>query len=510
MQRDTVVILGVPIDSLTLPRALDKIVDLVAEYHRDGIPKLVATANVDFIVHTLGKTLSEIRHAELLDILRRADLVTADGMPIVWLSRMLQNPLPERVTGADMVPALAKRAAGEGLSLFFLGGRANAAERAADILQTRNPALKIAGVLFPMVYTEGDHLEFYEETDAAIVAAVNAAAPDILLIAFGNPKQELWFRRNATRLKVPVSIGIGGTLAFIAGDVSRAPLAMQQAGLEWLWRLAVEPMRLWRRYLRAFTTFGLQLWPAVLDYRRQRKLLARHRPEPLTAPSIPEQSIADAENLSMALPKRLDALAVRNLRSNIETLWQDRPALILDFTQTAFVDSAGLGFIVEMWRTALKLNKTLVVAGMNDDIRRTFALSRLDDLIGDRVFDDIQLAKQFLNTLDFRRSNRVTYKKDGTAVVTIEGRLDAFTLNNFDLAAICIAVSGRDCILDLQLLDFVDSSGLVLFVKIQRAVIAHGKSCILCAPTEGVRQLLRLTRLEQLFTITDDIMVLHR
>jgi anti-anti-sigma factor len=104
----------------------------------------------------------------------------------------------------------------------------------------------------------------------------------------------------------------------------------------------------------------------------------------------------------------------------------------------------------------------------------------------------------------------VAYKKDGTAIVTIVERLDAFTLKDYDLTAITEAVSGRNCILDLQKLKLVDSSGLVLFIRIQRTVMAHGNTCILCAPTGQVRQLLRLTRLEYLFTITDDISVLNR
>ena len=510
MQRDCVVLLGIPIDSLTLAQAIDKIVELVTDYRQDGIPKQVATVNVDFIVQTLGRELSRIRHAELLDILRRADLVTADGMPIVWLSRLLDNPLPERVTGADMVPALASRATREGLSLFLLGGQADSANRAAEMLKQRNPDLKIAGILSPMVYTEGDHLEFFDETDAAIVDEVNAAAPDILLIAFGNPKQELWFRRNVTRLKVPVSMGIGGTFAFITGDVSRAPKSMQELGLEWLWRLAVEPLRLWRRYLKAFTTFGVQLWPAVMDYRRQRKEMKHRMPliqEPLPAG---EQTEQQADSPILSLPARLNALTVRELRAKTGNIWQDRTALILDFTPVAFVDSSGLGFVIEIWRMALKLDKVLVAAGMNPDVRRTFALSRLNDLISDKNFDNLEQAVQFLDEFTSNRPKSVAYKKDGTAIITIVERLDAFTLKGYDISAIIDAVSGRDCIFDLRKLILVDSSGLVLFIRIQRAVIAHGKTCILCAPTELVRQMLRLTRLEYLFTITDDISMLNR
>jgi N-acetylglucosaminyldiphosphoundecaprenol N-acetyl-beta-D-mannosaminyltransferase len=510
MQRDCVVILGIPIDSLTLDQAIDKIVEMVADYRQDGIPRQVATVNVDFIVQTLGKELGQIRHAELLDILRRADLVTADGMPIVWLSRLLDNPLPERVTGADMVPALAARAAREGLSLFLLGGQADSANRAAEMLKQRNPDIKIAGILSPMVYTEGDHLEFFEETDAAIVAEVNAAAPDILLIAFGNPKQELWFRRNVTRLKVPVSIGIGGTFAFITGDVSRAPKAMQELGLEWLWRLAVEPLRLWRRYLKAFTTFGVQLWPAVMDYRRQRKEMKRRMPHIQESAPVEEQTAYQTDSPILHIPTRLDALAVRKLRTETGNIWQDRSALILDFTPVAFVDSSGLGFVIEMWRMALKLDKVLVVAGMSSDVRRTFALSRLNDLISDKNFDELEQAVQYLDEFTATRPKSVAYKKDGTAIITIIERLDAFSLKGYDISAIIDAVSGRDCIFDLRKLMLVDSSGLVLFIRIQRAVMAHGHTCMLCAPTELVRQMLRLTRLEYLFTITDDISMLNR
>ena len=162
MQRDTVIILGIPIDNLTLAEAVERIFIMIAEYRTDGIPREVATVNVDFIVNTLTWQHGGIRHPELLDILRRADMVTADGMPVVWMSRMLGCPLKERVTGADMVPALAIEAARQGASLFFLGGRGDVGKRAADLLVKRNPGLKIAGISSPFVYTEGGHLTDFE------------------------------------------------------------------------------------------------------------------------------------------------------------------------------------------------------------------------------------------------------------------------------------------------------------------------------------------------------------
>jgi exopolysaccharide biosynthesis WecB/TagA/CpsF family protein len=188
-----------------------------------------------------------VRHPELLDILRRADLVTADGMPIVWTSKLLGVPLKDRVTGADLVPKLTQEAARRQKSIYFLGGRGDVGRQAADLLKKRYPNLKVAGTDAPFVHTEGAALSEAEEEDQAIVERINRSGADILLIGFGNPKQEIWFDRNRNRLKVPVSIGIGGTYEFIVGSVARAPVWMQKTGLEWVFRITQDPWRLWNR-----------------------------------------------------------------------------------------------------------------------------------------------------------------------------------------------------------------------------------------------------------------------
>ncbi len=215
MDQETVIILGIPIDNLTLDSALETVFSMIDAYAQDSRPRLIATVNVDFVVNTLKWRLKSIRHPELLDILRRADLVTADGMPIVWTSKLLGAPLQERVTGADMVPALGREAAKRGKSLFLLGGKGDVGQRAADVLTKRDPDLKIAGVYAPFVHVEGEALDFTEQDDREIVERINRSGADILLIGFGNPKQEIWFERNRHRLNVPVTIGIGGTYEFI-------------------------------------------------------------------------------------------------------------------------------------------------------------------------------------------------------------------------------------------------------------------------------------------------------
>ena len=155
MTRDTIVILGIPIDNLDMDETVERIFDLIEASRKDGRVRQVATVNVDFVVNTLTWRLSRFRHPELIDILRRADLVTPDGMPIIWTSRMLGTPLKERVTGADLVPRLAQAAARRGKSIYFLGGRGDVGQQAARQLQAQYPDLKVAGADSPFVRIEG-------------------------------------------------------------------------------------------------------------------------------------------------------------------------------------------------------------------------------------------------------------------------------------------------------------------------------------------------------------------
>ena len=208
-------------------------------------PAFVATLNVDFVSNAVSGWPFGGNN-ELWGYLKNADLVTADGMPIVLLSRLLRNSLPERVTGADMVPAICRRCAEEGLSVYVLGGDKDAVDDAFAMLGCTG--LKVAGVDPAFVKLDQEQPE--------IVERINAAKPDILFVALGNPKQELWMGRNAAKLDVGAMIGIGGTFNFIAGRVKRAPKWMQKCGLEWIYRIIQEPGRLWRRYAYGLVKFS--------------------------------------------------------------------------------------------------------------------------------------------------------------------------------------------------------------------------------------------------------------
>ncbi|MBR4614442.1 MAG: WecB/TagA/CpsF family glycosyltransferase [Kiritimatiellae bacterium] len=256
---------GIPVARVTQSEAVDRIISFAKIGKLESKPAFVATLNVDFVANAVsGWPFGG--NDELWGYLRNADFVTADGMPIVLLSRLLRRRLPARVTGADMVPAICRRCAEEGLKVYVLGGDKDAVSEAFKKLHlTTQPPNHLTTILVG----HDDAFVKLDEQQPEIVERINAAKPDILFVALGNPKQELWMGRNASKLDVGAMVGIGGTFNFIAGRVKRAPKWMQKSGLEWIYRIIQEPGRLWRRYAYGLVKFSwLSLLHVFGGYRR--------------------------------------------------------------------------------------------------------------------------------------------------------------------------------------------------------------------------------------------------
>jgi exopolysaccharide biosynthesis WecB/TagA/CpsF family protein len=234
-------ILGLPVDAVTYEAWLIQIGAWVSS--SDERCHHVCTINPEFIM---------IAHQDFNfhNILRRADLCVPDGVGLLWAAKHMGRSLPERVTGSDGVPIIAERAAREGWRLFFLGAGPGVADKAAAILRAKHPGLQIVGT-----YSGSPS----PNDEDAIVERVNASGADILFVAYGAPEQDKWIARNLPRLQVRMAMGVGGSLDFIAGVVPRAPLMMQRLGLEWLFRLYLQPWRI-RRMMR-LPRFALEvLW----------------------------------------------------------------------------------------------------------------------------------------------------------------------------------------------------------------------------------------------------------
>ena len=306
---------------------------------------------------------------------------------------------------------------------------------------------------------------------------------------------------------MPVSIGIGGTFEFIIGTVSRAPLWVQKGGLEWIYRLIVEPRRLWKRYAIGLAKFSLHAGSAIWHSRGGRGS------RDVTGAGILDDSRLPpvaAELLIVKLPSRFDALAVKELRPGIETAWDNGRQLILDFQAVGMIDSSGLGYLVQLWRRDLEGIRRLNLVALNDQVMEFLAFNRVATLFSERLFGNASLAIVRIRAEqdEVRAPYRLTTLQNGTVVVALSGRLGALAMKQFPFQALLPQLEGHDCILDLSRLDFVDSSGLVAFHRIHRHLAAGGNSCTLCAPNEPVLQLLRITRMDSFFTITSNQFIL--
>lgn len=238
---------GMEIDVVRMQDAVTQLLEWAA--CDDGTCRYVVTPNVDHVI-----LFQE--HAALRKAYSEASLVLADGAPVVWASRLLGKPLPERVAGSDLAPKLFEAANARGpLKIYLLGGMPGVAKRAAQSITTRWPNIDVVGTASPPLGFEKD-----PEQNAALLAEISLLRPDLLLVGLGAPKQELWVYEHRRELAAPVALCIGATIDFLAGERRRAPKWMRRTGLEWLYRVLSEPRRLWRRYARDARLFPQLLW----------------------------------------------------------------------------------------------------------------------------------------------------------------------------------------------------------------------------------------------------------
>jgi exopolysaccharide biosynthesis WecB/TagA/CpsF family protein len=253
---------------------------------RAGGGGTIVTANVDIL-------RAVIRDRSLAELVAGASLVVADGMPLVWASRLMGEPLPQRVAGSSLVFSLSEAAAEDGRSIFMLGGDPGVPEAAGCALQSRFPGLRVVGSAAPPVG--------FEETEhgmAELVRAVTAAAPDLVFVGLGFPKQERTIQRLRTALPDAWYLGCGAGIPMAAGQFRRAPVAVQRLGMEWLYRLALEPRRLARRYLRDDLPFAFTLLSGAL---RRRLAARRTRRAIADAPSAQPGQAGESRPLAVVI-----------------------------------------------------------------------------------------------------------------------------------------------------------------------------------------------------------------
>ncbi len=225
--------LNTEVDNLTMDEAIERIEQLILEKK----PSYVVTPNVDHIVKLEDDE-------EFQNVYKEADLILTDGMPLIWISNFKGIKIKEKLSGSDLFPKVCDLASKKGYKVFLLGAAEGVAAKAAENLKDKYDGLNVVGT-----YSPSYGFEKNKEEIEKIIEMINTVKPDVLAVGLGAPKQEKFLYNYKNRLNVPVSLAIGASIDFEAGNINRAPKWMQSSGLEWFYRLCKEPKRMFKRYI---------------------------------------------------------------------------------------------------------------------------------------------------------------------------------------------------------------------------------------------------------------------
>jgi N-acetylglucosaminyldiphosphoundecaprenol N-acetyl-beta-D-mannosaminyltransferase len=481
-----VAILGIPFDNLTISEAIGRIEQMIASRR----PHYVVTANVDFLVQAR-------RDIELRRILLDAHLVLCDGTPLVWASRLLGNALAERVAGADLVPSLIRAAARKQYRVFFLGATPEASAAAVVRLRASCPDLTIAGHYSPPFrrLLEMDHEE--------IRRRILAAAPDLLFVSFGCPKQEKWIAMHFRDLAVPVTIGVGATIDFLAGHVKRAPVWMQRTGTEWIFRLVQEPRRLFRRYaqdLWSFTGCLLAQWwrfqrgkPKSSSSSNPDPASRREPDGPLQAPEA--QPVGYVE--SPTLPPLLVFTAVRREPTLATPSWRGSHCL-LEASRVEFIDSTGAALLLHRQKLLRSQGAELVLLAPSVALRHALAFMRIEDFFlvaanagAARAILEERAREQSEAVVADARNNSVAWRGEITVVT-------APLIWQQTQLRLATSGIGGDCTIDLSGVRFIDSTGLWLMLRAKDLACECQRRVTFTGLGPSVRNALQLAQVDLL------------
>lgn len=465
------VLLGLPFHDLTLEESLD----FCTAAMLDDRPRYLVTANVDF-------TAQAYEDPDLKKIVFFADRVVCDGMPLVWLSRMLGYPLRERVAGSDMVPRLLDICAGAGHGVYFFGSDLDTLKEAKGIVESRYPGLRVVGMDSPPV---GAVIEWNNEE---LCAKMKASGAKLLLVCLGCPKQERWICAHHRETGIPLSIGVGASLDFFTGKQVRAPHWMQKSGLEWFWRMAGSPKRLASRYGKDFR-FLLKAARQQLRSQRHRRALADNLRGATSAPVPPEEIAVTRLVWSGTLQNRsLNGAPVPDSVTS---------PVILDLSQVTLMDSSGLGRLVQLDRLCRSAGQPLVVANPSE----AFRLS-IKSVFMECLFSIVESDEEALRHIAQHNSGGGDHKLTaaGTVWVSFDRALEG-TYYEEMMDILRKAMESHPgihtLVVDLKDVGFIDSRAVGGLIRIWKEMAANGGRMFHAGATSVVREVIGLLKLDK-------------
>jgi N-acetylglucosaminyldiphosphoundecaprenol N-acetyl-beta-D-mannosaminyltransferase len=369
LSRDVYGLFGMPIDAADRASVLRKI----AAAAEAGRPFLLSTPNVNFVAESQ-------RDDKFRESLLQSDHCCADGMPIVWISRLLGVPIKERVSGSDLFETLrADVSSSRPLKVFLFGGSDGVSETVYNLLNARPSGLCCVGWLNPGFGTVDDMSE------AKVIERINASEADLLAVFLSAKKGQFWLRQNHGRLRIPVRGQFGATINYQAGTVRRAPKILQRLGFEWLWRIKEEPY-LWRRYGRdglfLLTTMMTRVLPIAVHL-GWRRFISKNRNEELRIVTREDRGFT-----VMSLDGHATAAHVKESIVHFRNGLAKGPPICIDLTRTQAIDPRFFGLLLMLRKQILARGKLLKFAGVSSKTRRMFRLNGFDFLLTTSAYRD--------------------------------------------------------------------------------------------------------------------------
>ncbi len=356
--RDIHCILGLPFDAITMPEAVQHIRDASA----NRSPCFLSTPNLNFLIACQSD--SAFRNSVI-----NSDLSIADGMPIVWMAKLLGIPIHERIAGSDLFQQL-RTASTAPLSVYFFGGTEGVAETACQQLNKESSGILCVGFESPGFGS------VQEMSNRESIHKINLSGADFLLVSLGAKKGQAWIEHNRAKINVPVISHLGAVINFVAGNVERAPVWVQRSGLEWLWRIKEEP-KLWRRYTSDGLILIRLLFSRVFPYAF---FIYWHRPRSIQSDSAAIELLDVGNEILIRLRGIWIQENLAPLRECFSNLLIADNNVRIDFEHVSYVDSAFIGLLL-LFRNRQQQGKRLSVINLRKNIRRIFHYTCADYVI---------------------------------------------------------------------------------------------------------------------------------
>lgn len=501
---ETAVILGIPVDNLDLEETISRILTMAEDYELDGRPRTAVVVSTD----TVTRLYAEIRskagpNEELINMLRQSDLMIPVGRPVAWAARIVGTRLKQRFSGVAFFRKFFRSAEKNHKTIFLLENASGSMHRAAQILKPAHPDLAIAGTAAPASLKAEN-----PDSRPMLLEKINATAADFLILDLRDPASAAWYEKYRHRLYVPLTLVITGTQELIraAGQNHARGKVQRITGFEDT--KSEFRRRIWMRFFYSPVMFGFTVFPLVLYQQYQQltyKLFGLRSPNPTinSRTSRPGQGVALK---TITLPDPLDASVAGEIKIELKHIIEHSAKVVLDFSQVNFMDSSGLGLLLSLWRTAAAMDREIFMIGVQPPVYRFLRLSRTLDFFEKSMCQSID---DVIGVLSQRADSASFYYlaliRGNAAIFHMYGDLDATRILDIDIDALFETLGRKNAVFNLKGLDFIDSAGLHFFVRIQRHVARHGRSCILCGVREYVHQMFQILRIDRFFVFTDNI-----